>query len=407
MSSVLALLIGICGLPALQLDMWTYERLRRPLFLLSGFFVLLLLYLQPQKRAMVQKLMRLPITYCMCIYLIAGAVSGLGAIDKNLFVIAFIRRLYFMIIPWLTGTFLAERPRDWMAGIIGYVCCSTLTSIYCAVSGIQLGFHTSVGDLGALHRNILADICASGFIIALMLLLSSKSLKWRIPLIITLSIHLLAIIGTQSRGGMIELIVGSLIIAFASNLKRVYKIAITLALGIAVVGAITLLPEDAMKERMDTTSGSSAAARPRLWSIAFDYIQEHPFHTTGLGNKPKTDAQYEVSNYCNWLLQDYIEAGLIAAMASLGIVVSCIAMAVQNHKALPEHSPARNMNLLAIVIFGTRYLHGSLETYWDAIYENAIVYYFAGYLTYTTILRMKGREPQSHATVTDDHKEVH
>lgn len=383
MRGLLFLIIGASALPVLEM---THLSGGRFLWVVQiGLLVVVVrLVRDAEARKTALGLFRVPVTYFFLIYMILGWLSGIGVPDKFMFGIEFNRRFHYFFVPWLTGVLIATKPKDWLFAMIGYLVFGLYAINYCVSGGIAVGFKIPVGDWAAMHRNALADMVVASYTVALGFLLSLRPWKFRIPLLVYCLLGVAAVVATQSRGGILTAGMSTFILVMAKPFKWVYKAILILAFVGLLGGAIAAMPKEVMEERANLTGGS-AAARPYLWTMAFQLIQEDPLRTWGMGNKPKNDRGEVLDNYCNWLVQDYMEGGFLQAIASLGIVVYSVVMALKNNRIIPARSPVRVVNLVAIVIILCRYLHGSIEAYWDLVYEHCIVYYLVGFLTYTQV----------------------
>ena len=393
-TAALFVIVGMCGLPALALCHSAGYPVRvAPIWI--GVLIALLRAMTDQKsRKLALRLLNTPITYLMIAYMVIGWLSRFATIDRYLFNLTFDRRLTYFFLPWLTGALIASKPKDWIFAVAGYLFFSLYTTGYCVWSGLQVNFRAPIGDWHALHRNLLADIVVAAYDMALALALSLRPWRFKFPLAAYCGFNALALFATLSRGGAISFLTSTVCLFSMRSLKWYYGTLLTAGLILLLSVGVAFLPDEVKAERSSTQAGTSADARPRLWELSQRVINENPGKIWGWGIKPRTEKGELVDNFCNWLLQDYMEAGALEALVSTGILIYAIWIAWRNHHRLPARSPAHVLNTIAIVVIGTRYVHGSFEAYWDAIYEHAIVYYLLGYLTYTQLVAMKDKEPR-------------
>jgi probable O-glycosylation ligase (exosortase A-associated) len=118
---------------------------------------------------------------------------------------------------------------------------------------------------------------------ALFLFRHAKSALWRYVWLAALLLLVLAIVGTQSRGGSIALGVVAVYLVLRSR-RRV----VGLAWLAAIFGAVLLFAPATYFERMDTIStyetDGSAQGRLLAWGTAIRMANDHPFVGVGAGN---------------------------------------------------------------------------------------------------------------------------
>lgn len=395
MPYILAFLAAAATVPGLLVFGWPGKvDWRLSLAVIYGWpyvpiFICLLL---PSRRAPARALLRRPITWFIAIYFVSGLCTYFIAADRFNYDWCLDTKVRYFLVPWLIGSILANRPRDWLYAALGFLVGSLWATYYC-ISGVMVThFHRPVGDFDMFHRNTLADTIDTAFLIALGLFLWVRPWRLKIPLVISMALNFVALAATQSRGGLLSLAVTSTILTTFAPGKRI-KIIWPALIATTILGLLAVMPPEVLEERLNV-KGGSAAMRPMYWDMAVKYIRDHPLQPLGWGQYPVNDANERLDNYCNWLIADYIQGGPVCAFASTAVVLAAIVMAYRNHMRLPLRSPAKAMNLIAILVIIQRYLHGSLECFWEVVWNNWIAFYFLGYLTFATTPERLSREEE-------------
>jgi O-antigen ligase len=178
-------------------------------------------------------------------------------------------------------------------------------TVFLAVWGIDQHFrgNARLEKLGGFDSNGIAAFFALFAPLALSQLVEARNVKERGAGIFSLFSIIIAIIFTQSRGGLLGLIAGTVTYIYHSNKKK----QITAAILLVCLLASPFISKSYTK-RMDTMTsedklGGSAKSRIDLWKMGLMIFKDHPVLGTGLLSFPLEKFKYE--KYFTQLDPDY------------------------------------------------------------------------------------------------------
>jgi putative inorganic carbon (hco3(-)) transporter len=157
----------------------------------------------------------------------------------------------------------------------------------------------------------------------------------------------------------------SLLVLAAIQSRR--ALALTTALGLTV-GAIGLMVAARLGvERV--LSGTTATFRLQIWTAALAMLRDHPVFGIGLDNflyryqleymLPEAWAEPNISHPHNWLLQFWLELGLLGLLAVVGLLGHFVRLAVPAVRA--AHGVDRALLAAALASVAGVLVHGSLD----------------------------------------------
>jgi len=194
---------------------------------------------------------------------------------------------------------------------------------------------------GLLDANYLAAVLASSIVIAGFLLAVSRK-SARLVLLVFMLTYLVALVRTESRGGLIAwaaALCAACVVAGPVRTQAIALVTILLAVGI---GYYTLAAPASLRQRITNVSAQGSAGRSDTWQIAAHVAAKHPFAGVGLGNFRTVEASYipgnanllkaqEVLNVRTVVHNTYLEVlselGGVGLAIFLGIVVTALATA--------------------------------------------------------------------------------
>lgn len=385
---LLVYLFAVCGVPPNLLEQ-KFGRISHMLPIILSAGIMIAFLIKEKRTGLWSLLMRCPITYCFIIYFLCGLLALPNAEFPEFSAFSIAHRFVYAALSWLIFALLPKRGQQLLPAYLVYLIPGLIFSGYTTWDGYTKEFITPAGDAATFHHNTLVDIAATSAFICFGLFFALKPLLYRIGLLPVYLLNLAAMVASQSRGGLLSFVAGSTIILSMRPGKYFIKF-LTIFITIAVLlGGISLIPESAIEER--TSADGTVSARPFYWNICIKYMIKNPLRPVGWGNIPPSELNLkrEDFNYCNWFLEDYCESGPVGALASVGILILGIYMAIKNHLSLPEKSPLKFINSVALAIFVSRYLHGSFDTYWSSINEGCMAYCCLGIITFFYLQRME------------------
>ena len=99
------------------------------------------------------------------------------------------------------------------------------------------------------------------------------------------------IMASQSRGGLIALVVSAVVIVLSSRGRE--RVRLLGASSLAVAAAIAMLVVTPMGQQLlDRVNHDGSSGRDDLWEIAYSQFKDEPVHGVGLGNYPAVAARY-------------------------------------------------------------------------------------------------------------------
>lgn len=268
------------------------------------------------------------------------------------------QRLELFVLPLLVGAFIALR-RQHMLVLRGYVLAATLLAIVWP-------FLNAHGLAGQFQKNPTGGMIVSAILLLLAVPALRRLLWCGLPLLVGLGL-------TASRGALLALVVGIVVIGLMRAGARQKLVARTLALLVTAVMVVPFLPSSVTSRLTNFSSAapSSAAAlasysasswaiyyRDAYWHDAEALIAKHPFTGVGVGNylAGSTANLTQTTDPHDVILLEAAEGGYVFA-ASFVILVLGVAFALWRMRRV-ELAPAAAGVLLATVA------HGMVDVYW-------------------------------------------
>jgi O-antigen ligase len=314
------------------------------------------------------------------------------------------RRLLLLIIGfclWATlSVAWASRPGDagseaaywWLAGLVFLVLLTTLRNFWDvnvivlafvagAVISVLIGIATgslSASDTAMSQTAIQGrftggggdpNVQAAGFVAAMFLILGLLSVyrtsRARIALTAAFVTVGLGFFATESRGGLVALLIGTVAALFIAPRQR--RQILRLLFMVAAAGAILVAATPGSLTRITDISGGTSG-RSDLWRVAWEVFKSHPVVGVGVGNfqvvenhyvlRPGainriqyiTDVPYLVHNT---YLQFLAETGVIGLLAFLVVVIAVLVSAYQAARRLDLLGERRQADLTRAIMMGT------------------------------------------------------
>jgi O-antigen ligase len=309
-----------------------------------------------------------PIALSMIVWLLAGLWSLTTPANTNPNMIELMRgsvlqHFYFALLPLYVFSCGPSKPQQ---VVLAYSCAMSLGMINAGLAfwdGLQKHFLLPAGDFDPIgwHKNTIGDDCSMLLVLAFCVLISgwrhgAKSLGC-----VPFGLGMLGLFATQARGATL----GGIIAIFGVLInKRVHWAKLLLAATLIVVAVFAVgraLPQETVENSLDTKDNSSFAARPRYWSMAFDYLENHNWRPLGWGQPLMIEG--EPLDYCNYEFLELAQAGPVAALACVFNVVYAIFLGFRNGRRVRQNSSLQFINNCALAILLERFVHGQVDSF--------------------------------------------
>jgi O-antigen ligase len=251
-----------------------------------------------------------------------------------------------------------------------------------AVSGIALLMGPTHGRLQGIYDTpnslalFIAPLLAAG--VWIMVRATDKKPRW---LVVACGIQALALLGSQSLGGVIAILVAITIgmWTWAQKEKRYQGIRIIVA--VLFVGLTLFWINGKIPYLLHSfTQPTSATVRVQLWSVGRDLITQHPLRGVGLGqfepayqrklherfqlDQTKPIPEFVFRDPHNWIISFWLNLGLLGLIVFVFINTLAVTKNWRSQKTITQ---AYILLLLTYLLFGlvdTIYWKNDLATLW-------------------------------------------
>ena len=252
-------------------------------------------------------------------------------------------RLALVAVLLLVLHSAVRTPRDLRLVAWSFVLGTFLTTVYGLVFGLYAEgrFRGGLADANFLAAAAVASLALCGFMLA-----SERRGIARIVLLGFAAFDAVALVMSQSRGGLIAVTVVLFTACLLAGRLRGRVIALALVVAAIGVGYYAVLAPAAVRERATNISEQGSAGRADAWRIAFEMAQDHPLVGVGLNNYPIVQARYVTGTVNLTDIQLFRELSLAAhntylqIWSELGLVGLALLFAVL---ALTVLSAARSL----------------------------------------------------------------
>jgi len=226
-----------------------------------------------------------PVVFVGILVLLAWvAASAIWAADAHAAESGAFRLLQMLLLVVLVFTAIRDRDDLWLFGW-AFVAGAALTSLVALVgigsgtegSGVRFGGY--LGNPNNLAAVVLPALALSGF----MSMASSRRLE-RLLLAGCGVVLLLALVLTESRGGLVGLVAMMLAALVLAGPLRTRIVRLLVLLIVGGVGYYELVASSSARQRATAFSSSESTGRIDLWHVALRMFEAHPFQGVGLDN---------------------------------------------------------------------------------------------------------------------------
>lgn len=183
-----------------------------------------------------------------------------------------------------------------------YVAFRNVVWAYLVATAVSGGYSIGVGGYGSQGRlyglsdpNIFAALLSPAIIVALFLVLTPRARRVRIAAAGVMVIDVVALILTQSRGGIVGLGVGLTAAIFLGGAARPRIVAAVLL--VFAVGLVYYFEYAPSHLKVSGSLASQSSGRSDEWKIAVRMFADHPLKGVGLGNYVVVEPSYATRSF--------------------------------------------------------------------------------------------------------------
>lgn len=277
------------------------------------------------------------ISYALFALVVWGAGSAAWATDPATAIASAIRLALVAILFFVVYSAI-RTPSDLRAVVWAFLLGAFLTSLMALVTGKTVAGRLTAGFL---DPNFLAAALASSIVIA-GFMLAVTSGPSRLVLLGFVLTYVVALVLTQSRGGLLATAVALAVSCVVAGPVRTQTVAIVvIAAAIGLTYYVALAPPS-LRQRVTDVSAQGSASRTDTWQIALQMTRDHPLLGIGLGNFRVVESRYIPGNLNllqapevlknrlvthNTYLEVLSELGTIGLALLLGIIAASLATA--------------------------------------------------------------------------------
>jgi putative inorganic carbon (hco3(-)) transporter len=257
-------------------------------------------------------------------------------------------RLGLAVIFLLMVHSAVKTPRDLRILAWAFVSGASMSALY----GFAFGLSAEgrfVGGSG--DANFMASVLVSSIVIAAFMLAATSSTSRRLLLLAFITIDFVALLQTQSRGGLIALAVALVSSCFLAGRLRSRVIATSLVVVALGLGYYAVLAPAQLRTRATNISASGSAGRTDLWGVAWQIVKDRPVQGVGLDNFQTAESRYVTGTFNilnvqrfrrldlvthNTYLQVVTELGIVGLVLFLAVIVASVALAVRALRILGQ-----------------------------------------------------------------------
>lgn len=235
---------------------------------------------------------------------------------------------------------------------------TALTTVYGFAAGryVEGRFTGGMSDANFLASALVASFAIAGFLLAV-----EKRTSLRLLLFGSLGLFVVALVLTQSRGGLVALAVTLVAACFLAGPFRTRALVTALVVVTAGIGFYGLFASAPIRDRATSISGSESAGRSDAWRVALAITADNPVAGVGLNNYPIVQGTYITESVNletvrlfrkirlathNTYLQTLSELGVVGLglfLALLGVSVTTALTALRSLGDLRTEAVARGL----------------------------------------------------------------
>ena len=228
------------------------------------------------------------LAWAIACYVALAALSAVWATDVSQVVYDFSRLVQVVALMVIAYT-AASTANGFRTVIWAFLLGSAATAGY----SIATRGYASTGRLsGIFDPNYFAASLIPAILISCFVVLTTSSRRTRAVAAAVLAVDVVAFALTQSRGGIIGLVVALFAgIALAGNIRPRVVAAVLVAFALGIGYYLEAAPAH-IRNSFSTSLSGASAGRSDEWRIAFRMFSDHPLGGVGLGNYIVDEASY-------------------------------------------------------------------------------------------------------------------
>lgn len=228
------------------------------------------------------------LTWTVTAFVALAAMSSIWAADVSQLTYNFSRLVQVVLLMLIAYT-AASTASGLRTVIWAFLVGSAATAGY----SIATGGYAATGRLsGIFDPNYFAARLIPAILIACFLLVTTRSRSTRAAAAAILAVDVVAFALTQSRGGIIGLVVALLAgVALAGNARPRVLAAVLVAFALGIAYYFEAAPTH-LRNSFSTSISGASAGRSDEWRIALRMFSNHPFSGVGLGNYVVVEPSY-------------------------------------------------------------------------------------------------------------------
>jgi O-antigen ligase len=282
-------------------------------------------------------------------------------------------RLFQGLILFLIAFSAIRKPRHLLWVIWAYVGGAAMSAIVGLAGGTSSEQFTPYNDFSRLSGGIgdpneLAAILVPAVVFAAFLLPISRSPVARWLLLVLIVLFSFALFLTQSRGGIVALIVVLVFMPILAGPVRVRALAVVFATVAIGIGYYSFVASPEAIKHVSAFSVGSGTGREDLWAVATEIFKAHPVAGIGLGNFPLVEPDYATRNINlpradlvveqrkvvhNTYLHILTELGIVGMIPFAVLMTGCLALAWSGVRTFALRAERRLEILARGIVIGT------------------------------------------------------
>ena len=245
----------------------------------------------------------------LLLWIIAGAISFIPAVNKSIAIIELIRMLRIFLIFFAIYK-LVDKPEDFrliaISLVIAFAIQAALVSMeyFAGHPLLRLPGESREADIAGLlfrpsgsmgHSSNFAKLASLCLPICLAFIYVIQKNIWRIVVGLVLVTGLVSLIFTVSRAGFATSIFGLVwvsLLILKNKRRKAVKIVVPIIMLFIGMGLAWSLGGSRFMSRIQWDQGS-ALSRPQMYSVAWNVIKSHPFLGVGLNNYTLVASYYD------------------------------------------------------------------------------------------------------------------
>lgn len=239
--------------------------------------------------------------------LFIGAASSLWAHDSEDATSAATRLLQVVVLVFVA--FSAVRgAKDLRRVLLAFTAGALLAGTVGIVTGATYE-RTERLSGGIADPNFLAAVVVAAVLIATFLAISpGQPGLVRVLLLPLIVLGLVTVFLTESRGGLIALAVGLVVVLLVAGPVRARAVALTLVAAALAVGYFALAASTESRDRIADITEQGSSGRTDQWAIAVEIFRDHPVLGVGLANFSDVSGTYTAGSFNLVLVEQLLRA---------------------------------------------------------------------------------------------------